>query len=281
MDSRKLYVLFISAFTLFYIPVWAQTNSAMTYNIKYDNKNDTLNHWDKRKSKLVQLINHYQPSFVGTQEGLHHQVQYLDSSLVHYNFVGVGRKDGKKKGEYSALFYDKNHFTLLSSSTFWLSEAPDHPSVGWDAALERVCSYGLFEENKTSKKIWVFNTHFDHIGKEARSNSVKLILQKMKQLNPNNNPVLLLGDFNLHPNEAPIGIIKSQMDDGLEISETPFFGPPGTFNGFENKPITRRIDYIFSKRVNVKSYEHIDHRLHSDRHISDHLPVFMKWETLR
>ena len=252
----------------------------MTYNIKYDNKNDTLNHWDKRKHTLVKLINHYGPSFLGTQEGLLHQIEYMDMALIDYDFVGVARKDGKKKGEYSALFYNKLQFSPIKSGTFWLSSSPDEPSVGWDAALERICSYGLFEEKRTYKKIWVFNTHFDHVGKNARENSVALILKKIKQLNTQNYPVLLIGDFNLQPNETPIIHLMTQMDDGLKNSKSPFYGPSGTYNGFQNKPITRRIDYVFSKGVSVISYEHIDDRLASNRHISDHLPVFMTFKNL-
>ena len=208
------------------------------------------------------------------QEVLHRQLMYLNESLPDYNFIGVGRDDGKEKGEFSPILYDSTKFRLLDSNTFWLSKTPDKISVGWDAAMERICSYGLFQNKSSKRKVWVFNTHFDHIGIKARKNSAKLILKKIKQLNRQKLPVILMGDFNLMPEEKPIQLMGKRMDDGKHISKTPMEGPKGTFNGFDtNAPMERRIDYIFTKGFVVESYLHIDERLESGKHISDHLPV--------
>lgn len=148
-----------------------QEIKVMTYNIKYDNVNDTVNNWNDRKEKLVELIKHYGPSFIGMQEALHRQVAYIDSSLTDFSYIGVGREDGKVQGEYSEIHYDSTRYKVLEHKTFWLSETPDKVSVGWDAALERICTYGLFEDLNSGKKLWVFNTHFDHRGKTAREKS--------------------------------------------------------------------------------------------------------------
>ena len=253
-----------------------QTFKIMSYNIKYDKVNDTVNNWNDRKSPMVALLKKHQPDFIGMQEVLFSQLAYLDESLDDHDYIGVGRDDGKEKGEFSPIFYNTKKFELLDSNTFWLSKTPDEITVGWDAALERICSYGLFQ-NKTSKnKIWVFNTHFDHVGTKARKNSAKLILKKINELNRENLPVVLMGDFNLMPAEKPIQLIKKKMDDGLQISKSPMEGPSGTFNGFDiEDPMKRRIDYIFTKGLNVESYNHINERLQNGKHISDHLPVLI------
>jgi len=151
----------------------------MTYNIKYDNKKDTVNNWNDRKESLVRLIRHYQPSFIGTQEALHHQVTFIDSNLTNFSFIGVGRDDGKQKGEYTSIHYDNTLYIVLDSNTFWLSKTPEKVSVGWDAAMERICTYGLFENLKTKIKFYVFNTHFDHMGVKAREKSANLILREI------------------------------------------------------------------------------------------------------
>jgi len=255
-----------------------QEYSVMTYNIRYDNKYDDNNSWENRKSGVVNLLDFYHPDIFGIQEALFHQVNYIDSSLVNYTYIGVGREGGNE-GEYSAIFYDTTKFSLVSTSTFWLSETSDAVSVGWDAALERICTYGLFENNKTKKRNWVFNTHFDHIGEKAREKSAQLILSKIDELNKDDLPIILMGDFNSTPNSDPIQIFKSQLFDASEISAKPIYGPTGTFNGFNlNEIVDKRIDYIFTLKLSVLSYMHIDDRLNNNNFVSDHLPVFVTVE---
>ncbi|AYN67751.1 endonuclease/exonuclease/phosphatase family protein [Euzebyella marina] len=246
----------------------------MTYNIKYDNVNDTVNNWNDRKSSMVELIVTEAPDVVGMQEVLHNQLNYLNEELSGYDYVGVGREDGKQKGEYSPILYQKEKYELLKSNTFWLSKTPDQISVGWDAALERICTYALLKEKSTDKEFYVFNTHFDHRGDKARKKSVKLILKKIDAINTQDLPVVLMGDLNLSPEKKSIQYLSKKMTDGLEVAKSKNEGPSGTFNGFNlQDPITQRIDYIFTRGFSVSSYEHIDERLKSGKHISDHLPV--------
>ena len=163
---------------------FAQTDlKLMSYNIRLDVKSDGENWWEVRKDKVAGLINYYEPDFVGLQEVLHRQLVYLKDSLQGYDYIGVGRDDGKEAGEYSCIFYKKDLYTLVEQSTFWLSPTPDQPSKGWDAALNRVCTYGFFKSKKTKEIFWVFNTHFDHMGKQARLESAKLIVQKIAEKN--------------------------------------------------------------------------------------------------
>jgi endonuclease/exonuclease/phosphatase family metal-dependent hydrolase len=265
------FVILISVFS----SVLGQPTGLMTYNIRYDNPNDGENIWENRKDKLAGLLNYYEAAFVGIQEGLLHQVEFLDQSLPAYEYIGVGRDDGKQKGEYCALFYDTRIFKVIFDSTFWLSETPSIPSNGWDANLNRICTYGLFEHLQTKERIWIMNTHFDHRGKMARENSAKLISKRIEQINKDNLPLVLMGDFNATVDQAPIQIIKANLSDAAEISEKPLYGPPGTSNGFRQEEITRRIDYLFTRNVKVLSYSHLDDRRDNNYHVSDHLPVLM------
>lgn len=254
--------------------VVAQEVKVMTYNIKYDKINDTINNWNYRKNAMVLLLKKYDPAFIGMQEVLFNQLEFLDESLPNYEYIGVGRDDGKQKGEFSPILFNSKKYNLLQSNTFWLSKTPDKISVGWDAAMERICTYGLFEDKISRQKIWVFNTHFDHIGIKARKKSVRLIHKKIKQINAEQVPVVLMGDFNLMPEEKPIQYLQRKMKDGLTASQNSQNGPKGTFNGFNvSEPIIRRIDYVFIKGFEVKDYQHIDERLTNAKHISDHQPV--------
>ena len=253
---------------------YGQKMTAMSYNIKYDNVNDSVNNWNNRKQAMVRLIKHYNPQVFGTQEALYHQTTYLDSSITSYAYVGVGRDDGKQKGEYTAIHYDSTKLKVLATDTFWLSKTPDKVSVGWDAALERICTYALFQNSITKNRFYVFNTHFEHIGETARAKAAQLIISKMRELNTQKLPCILMGDLNLTPDEAPIMYLSKQLHDGREVSKKPPYGPLGTFSGFDwNAVLDKRIDYIFVDGFKVESYTHIDDRMENNKHISDHLPV--------
>ncbi|MBY8961393.1 endonuclease/exonuclease/phosphatase family protein [Flavobacterium sp. D11R37] len=257
----------------------AQTIKVMSYNIRLDHAGDGDNRWDNRKEQLAGQVKFYEPDFMGVQEALPNQMAYLLSQFNNqYDAIGVGRDDGANKGEYSAIFYNTQKYKLLRQSTFWLSETPDVPSTGWDAALNRICTYGLFQDKQNGKKIWVFNTHFDHVGEKARAESAKLILQKIKEVNKDNLPFVLTGDFNLKPDSEPVTIIKQQLNDTKDVASL-VFGPEGTFNAFEfTKPVTRRIDYIFvPKSMEVKKYAVLSDSQNC-RYLSDHLPVYAELE---
>ena len=276
---KILYQYILSVFILFTISsnIYSQPHSIISYNIRYDNNWDIENSWKIRRNKISQILVQYSASIIGIQEGLLNQVQYIDSSLIDYDYVGVGRDDGKKKGEFCAIYFDTTRYVLLKNSTFWLSETPDTISVGWDAALERICTYGLFKDRITKEEFWVFNTHFDHIGVVAREKSSELILKRINKINRQSLPVILMGDFNSIPNSSPVKEIKTELSDALQISLEKLQGPRGTFNGFnEDLPIEKRIDYIFTNDLKVLSYTHINDRLNNNRHISDHLPVMIK-----
>src|SRR5688572_1027352 len=204
----------------------------MSYNIRLDVKSDGENQWDKRKERVANQMNYYDADFIGGQEVMHHQLTYLLSKLNGYAHIGVGRDDGKEAGEYSCIFYKKDKYEVLKQSTFWLSPTPDSISKGWDAAIVRVCSYGLFRNKKTKTKFWVFNTHFDHIGKKARLESAKLIAAKIKELNKENYPVLLSGDFNSRPEDEPSRYLHSQMQNARSISQV-VHGDADTWNAFK------------------------------------------------
>jgi len=194
--------------------------------------------------------------------------------------AGVGRDDGKTKGEYSAIFYDTTRLKFLNGSTFWLSEHPDAVGVkGWDAALPRIVTWCSFEDKLTHKNLYAFNTHFDHMGKVARAESAKLLLQKVKEI-AGNNPVIVTGDFNASDEDEPIKIIvdksnAAHLTDSKLISLSPHYGPDGTFNGFQTKEVDdKAIDHIFIKN-NLKVLKHATiSESWNGRFSSDHFPVF-------
>ncbi len=223
------------------------------------------------------MLKYYEPEIFGIQEGLEHQLKFLDQHLIDYSRIGVGRDDGKEKGEFSPIYYDNNKFSLVESSTFWLSDKDSTVSVGWDASMERICTYGIFEYRISKKKVLVFNTHFDHIGEKAREESSKLIINKVNEINKENHPVILMGDFNAEPDSNPIKIIKEELSDGAELSKDGIYGPRGTFTGFtQGEKAKKRIDYIFIKNLKVSKYRHIDDKMKNNNFLSDHLPVLIE-----
>ncbi|MBV6642173.1 MAG: endonuclease/exonuclease/phosphatase family protein [Cyclobacteriaceae bacterium] len=254
----------------------AQSFTFMTYNIRYANPGDGVNYWENRRAELANQIAFYEPDVFGIQEGLPEQVEYLDEQLDAYSWYGVGRDDGKSKGEFSAVYYKKDKFSVLKNETFWLSPTPEKPSKGWDAALPRICTAVLFQVKGSDQKFWVFNTHFDHRGDEARLQAVDVILNKLKELNKAGHPAIVMGDLNLTPDTPPIKKLFGALNDTRAVSDL-VFGPEGTWSSFDvQKELDRRIDYIVvSDQVKVSKYAVLtDNR--DLRNYSDHLPVFIQ-----
>lgn len=227
--------------------------TVMSFNIRYNTPRDSANAWPLRKDKVASQIIFHEPQVLGVQEALWEQMDDLAKVLPGYKFIGTGRDDGDKKGEFSAIFYDADRLTLLDQRTFWLSETPDKVgSKGWDAQLPRIVTYGRFRDKKTKKEFYHFNTHFDHMGKVARRESAKLLLQKVNEI-AGKTPAVITGDFNATPADEPIQVIVNPQDpmhlsDAKALSKTPHYGPTGTFNGFRARETgTEPIDYIFLK----------------------------------
>ncbi len=248
-----------------------------SYNIRYANPNDAPDTWDKRHPVIINMIKFHEMDIVGIQEGLDHQVYALSEGLANYGYVGVGRDDGKEKGEFSAIFYNRDKVKALESDTFWLSEDPSQPNRGWDAQLPRICTWARFESLETGKQFYVFNTHFDHVGVKARSESATLIVDKAKEI-AGDNTVILTGDFNIDQrNEAYKRLSGSDMfNDSYDVAYM-VYANNGTFNGFDNtKGSDRRIDHIFvTNDVKVGKYGILTDTYHS-RFPSDHFPVLVK-----
>jgi len=270
--------LFLMLFLFMALNLNAQGITVLSYNIRLDVASDSLNRWDNRKDFLIGQLNFNEPEVFGIQEGLLHQLEEIKNGMPEYTYIGKGREDGLKNGEFSAIFYNQDKLELLKKNTFWLSETPEIPSKGWDAAIKRVCTYGLFKTKSGGQNFWVFNTHFDHKGEEARKESVFLIIERIEELNRQDYPVILTGDLNLEPDHPSILLLSSAMQDSYLLAGDKAFGPEGTFNGFNFfEPVTRRIDYIF---ISKTGFQLLKYAILSDskdlRYPSDHFPVFAK-----
>ena len=273
---------FIAISFIVSITIQSQELNVMTFNIRYNTKNDSLNAWPYRKDNAASQIQFHNAHIVGVQEALHEQMMDLSQLLPRFKFTGVARDDGKTKGEYSAIFYDTARLKLIQSSTFWLSLTPEVPgSKGWDANITRISTWAKFQDKANKKIFFVFNTHFDHIGQEARRESAKLLKQKVKAI-AGKNPVIITGDFNAKPSEEPIKILVDANDadrfiDSKEVSAMPHYGPIGTFNGFGSKERDNEpIDFIFLKgKWKVKQHATLS-QTWGGRFSSDHFPVFAK-----
>jgi len=244
----------------------------MTFNIR--NSSDTgTESWKSRLINFVPLVKNVAPDVIGFQEVLHNQYLDLIENFPEYAYVGVGRDDGANAGEYAAIFYKKERFSLIETGNFWLSETPDRPSFGWDAVCIRICTYAKLFDNITNKKFIHYNTHLDHVGKTAMLEGAKLI--RNAALN-SKMPACVTGDFNVQEQSAPYNIMT---EPGLKDAKytAKISMSHGTFHGYrpsetvsDNSPI----DYVFytendfeaeSYKVLVNGYE--------GNYTSDHYPV--------
>ena len=275
-----------------------------SYNIRYKNAQDSLRGdlWAKRCQVICDQVNFMSPDIFGAQEVLYPQLQDMLRGLDGYDYIGVGRDDGKQAGEYAAIFYKKNRVRLLSQGNFWLSETPEQPGLGWDAACIRICTWGKFKNLRTKKKFYYFNLHMDHVGIQARREAAKLVVARIKEI-AKGAPVVLTGDFNVDQYDE---IYRIFTDSGVlkdsYVSARLRFAENGTFNSFKSDLFTKsRIDHIFvSPQTRVEAYgvltnsywvpdtmtapsqkasdapQEISFQRYQRRLPSDHYPVFVR-----
>ena len=223
---------------------------AMTFNIRLATDADGDNAWRHRKELVAALIQYEAPDVLGLQEVLLEQRDDLVLALPDYAILGVARDDGKQKGEFSPLVYRKNRFELVQSGTFWLSLTPDEPSKDWDAALPRIATWAILHDGHSGQDIRALNTHFDHVGREARERSAALIAEWVATGPGAILPTNVMGDFNSDPESEPYRRLVTDtaagMVDTRRTSRSAPYGPSGTFTGFDikrNEPAP--IDHIF------------------------------------
>ena len=273
----KLVLTTLLLFSLTLSGIAQKPVNVITYNIRYNTPTDKENAWPNRRADVVALLKRHKVDVFSVQEALYNQIMDLKEGMTGFDYVGVGRDDGNINGEFSAIYYNTNRYTLTESGTFWLSKTPKVPSKSWDAALNRICSWARLKDKETQKTFYIFNTHFDHIGVKARKESAILILKKISEIADRKDPVLLTGDFNLTPEEKPLILIRQKLKDSRQISKAVPQGPVGTFNGFDfASKLENRIDYVFvNKLIEVNKYSVLtDSR--ENRYPSDHLPVLVE-----
>ena len=277
-----------------------------SYNIRLKVSSDSVkgNVWQKRCQVICDQVNFMSPDIFGTQEVLHVQLLDMLQGLDGYDYIGVGRDDGKTGGEYAAIFYKPDRLRLLDQGNFWLSETPDRPGLGWDAACVRVCTWGRFAGQTATddEAFYFFNLHMDHVGVVARREGAKLIVRKIREI-AQGAPVIVTGDFNVDQKDEIYSIFtESGLLKDSYLASRLRFAENGTFNSFDTELYTdSRIDHIFvSPDTEVESYgvltnsywmpnddsaaklkghdapQQIDFSKYTRRQPSDHYPVFVR-----
>ena len=266
--------LFLFAFLFATLQLSAQEMLVGSYNIRYKNKNDSINGevWSKRCQVICDQLNFMSPDIFGTQEVLYSQLCDLKKGLDGYDYIGIGRDDGRRAGEHEAIFYKKDKLQLLDHGDFWLSETPDKPGLGWDAVCIRICTWGkfgvktgekeqrrgLFNRRKKDSQqiIYYFNLHMDHVGVVARREAAKLVVERIKEI-AQGAPVVLTGDFNVDQDNEIYTIFTHSglLKDSYDAARIRF-AENGTFNGFKTEYYTTsRIDHVFvSPSTTVGAY---------------------------
>ena len=255
-----------------------QTNdiTVISYNIRLGGTWDGDNRWDMRKHASLNMINQEKPTIFGLQEALPHQMEYMAENLPQYGYIGVGREDGVSAGEHMAIFYLKDEVELLDGGTFWLSETPDTPSMGWDAACKRTCTWTKLRMKRTGKEFAYMNTHLDHVGEVARREGLALIVRRAAEIIPEGT-VFLTADFNAVTSSPIFEPLKAAMEDARE--QAPETDHRGTFNGWNAANISNPnhvIDHIFYREAVPHSFKVLCDKNYGAPFISDHYPVVLK-----
>ena len=248
----------------------------MSYNIRLSSgtiKADSIYHWEHRKQASLNLMHEENPTVFGLQEACPDQMDYMVENLPEYGYIGVGRDDGKRKGEFMSIFYKKEEVEFIDGGTFWLSETPDQVSKGWDAACFRTCTWALLKKKDTGKKFVYMNTHLDHMGKVAREESIKLIVERAEKLTGGKLPVFITADFNSPTSNA---IFKPMQEAMLDARvEAPVTDDRGTLNCWGTTPPGVVIDHVFYRGAEAQKFEVLRDKDYGAPYVSDHYPVML------
>ncbi len=275
MHIKRVYVLLFVLGSV--LDCRSQELTIASFNLRYDNPNDSGNRWSTRLPAVSGLIRFHGFDVFGTQEGLLNQLKGLKITLPEYEYYGKGRDDGREKGEHSAIFFRKERFSLLAESDFWLSETPDKPGPGWDAQLNRICSWVKLKDNLNQSVCFFFNVHYDHQGTKAREESSKLLLRKIPEI-AGNHPAILMGDFNGGHESSWYQTLASSTLLMDSYSRSPIiYANNGSFNGFGSQINSDEIiDHIFTtKGFSVLKWGVLTDTYHG-KYPSDHFPVMAK-----
>ena len=270
--KRLFYLLAAAAFTACGS---ATTLGVMTFNMRYDNPEDGANNWRFRRERIAGVIKAQEVDVLGTQELLSNQFDDLSGLLTGYQGVGVGRLDGAESGEYCAVFFRKDRFTLLDSGTFWLSETPEVVgSLGWDGACERIATWVVLRD-RDGRELFFIDTHLDHVGQVARDEGVSLLMKRIETLS-GGRPVILTGDFNSEPGSSVVAHVQKDgvLRDAKAIAAQRS-GTDWSFSDFGQIPEAERplLDYIFvSGDIEAVRYEVLPDTFDGG-YVSDHAPV--------
>lgn len=255
----------------------------MSYNIRYANPGDGEDRWEKRREQVYQLIREHDPDVIGLQEALRPQLDDLGKALPAYAEIGVGRDDGKVKGEYAAILYRHERFKVVDSGTFWFSDTPNVPgSKGWGNNVIRICTWARLRERNGQGEFWLFNVHLDHESQPSREKSTDLLARRVLERSPKL-PVVVTGDFNAGEQNA--AVLKMQdREKGAGLLDSfrvvhPDEKQAGTFNDFGHaKGTTEKIDHIFVGQPAKVLDAGIDRRSKEGRFPSDHFAVWANLE---
>ena len=244
----------------------------MSYNIRLGSAQDGTNSWALRYTATGKMLEDQKPDVFGVQEALEYQVRYIEE-MCGYESVGVGRENGKKEGEHMSIFWNKKTVSMLKWGTFWLSDTPEKPSKGWDAECFRTATWALMKDKKTGKKFYFVNTHLDHKGTEAQKNGLKLIVDRIAEINPDGLPMVLTGDFNIEPKNPALKDLDARMQSARNIAEKT--DDHATYNGWGKS--STMIDYIYvSGFSSCPEYQTVTKRYEDRKFVSDHYPIFAR-----
>jgi len=260
----------------------------MSFNIRYGMADDGPNHWDKRKELVFDVLRKHGPDVVGLQEALGFQIDDVCKALPQYAMIGVGRDDGKTKGEYSAILYRRERFEVEQGGTFWLSDTPEVPgSITWGNACTRICTWARFVERKTGRAFYHYNLHLDHISQPSREKSVVLLAERIRN-RKRPEPFVVSGDFNAGENNPAILFLKGKatvpgkdnanVENPVPMVDTfrvlhPDANDVGTFNSFKGDKTGEKIDFVLT----TSDVQVLDAQIIRDnadgRYPSDHFSV--------
>ncbi len=245
----------------------------MSFNVRYSNVGNAS--MEDRIGIVSQTMLDSCADSIGVQEATPQWIAAFNETISDkYAYVGVGRDNGVDEGEYAAIYYLKDKYTVVDSGTFWLSETPDTPSIGWDAKCYRICTWAVLENIQTKEQYVHLNSHFDYDAPVAMVHSAEMIVEKAEEYT--DLPLVFTADMNAAKGSETYAT-ATESGTLIDVKYT----APDTMDYLtyhDTKPYNFPAGYAIDHIMVNSHFEALSYKVVSEgydgKYVSDHFPIY-------
>lgn len=232
--------------------------------------------WEVRKTGYFQMLNTMRPQVMGVQEAEFEQIDDIIANCPGYAYVGVGRKDGERSGESTAIFYITDQAEIEQWGTVWLSPTPDVVNSCFPEMTDkqsRTATWAIVNMKTNGRRFFYLNTHTSLV--ESQPKEIDVILNTVRNKCPVGLPVVLSADWNLEETDPIMQPVNDSYKSARQTA--PLTDNSVTFHWWGSQSTisqNKHLDHIFYAGFSACPRFRTLNMKWNNLWISDHHPVY-------